>query len=291
MERHSAFVKIINEALGDVKLQQLTPRGIQVVYTAWGERYAPRTVGGLHSTLHQALDQAVVEGVIPRNPPTGLTKPEVKGTTARALGKEEIGQLLSTTRGGPLYGPIITSLLTGMRRGEVCGLRWQDVGDTTISVRNQLNQPTGRVESGPLKTESALRNIEYNGTLAAVFSAQRKYQAENKLRHGRAYQDTGYVFTSEIGRPWSPKSLSEAFYRLMKTLKWEGVHFHTLRHTFVTHALVGGHAPTRVVQDMAGHSGPEITQGIYTHSLKDAQREVAEYMGAFVAECEKEVAR
>jgi integrase len=162
--------------------------------------------------------------------------------------------------------------LSGLRRGEICGLRWDDVDlkAGTLTVDDDHNRVTvmGGVEDGDTKTETAQRTLPLTPTLKAVLRAAKVRQAEEKLKAGQLYKSLDYVAASEFGEPYFPNSLSKGWTRVCKRAGVKVIRLHDARHTCGT-LMALQNVPPVVIAAWLGHSNPAFTMRVYAHPPKD----------------------
>ena len=238
-----------------------------------GGPLAPRTVQYAMVVLSRLLRDAHRQGLIVRNPCDGVDKPTVRRPELHPWSAEQAGAFLTATRGDRLAGLWTLALTTGMRRGELCGLRWQDVtfdafDGSRIAVRHTRvrGNAYGEVFDSTPKTRSSVRSVSLDGQTVAVLKRHRARQAAEQLAAGPAWADTGYAFTNELGQPLHPDYLRQRFTRLTGAVGLPVIRFHDLRHTYATVALANGVHP-KVVSSRLGHSTIAITLDTYSHVL------------------------
>jgi len=174
-------------------------------------------------------------------------------------------------------------VMTGMRRGEVCGLRWDDVDLEAgrLSVRRALIPYGDGVITSEPKTAKGRRAIALDpGTIEALKAQAARQLADQEEWEG-AWSDSGYVFTREDGEPYHPQSVSRSFARAMKTAKLPEIRLHDLRHTHATLALRAGIHP-KVVSERLGHATIAITLDTYSHAIPAMQEEAAALIAGLV---------
>jgi integrase len=172
---------------------------------------------------------------------------------------------------------------TGMRRGEVLGLSWDDVDLETaqFAVRRTLAAVDMDVAFSEPKTQRSRRVVALDATTVAALRSWRRRQAEDKLALGPAYNDQGFVFTRADGRPFDPNDFSREFDRRIRRLGLPRIRLHDLRHTSATLALQAGIHP-KVVSERLGHSTIAITLDIYSHVTPTLQRDAADRVAAVI---------
>lgn len=266
----------LTPALGHIKLKALSSAHVQSFYRAKLDGgLASSSVRYTHAVLHRALKQALKWGLVPRNVAEAVDPPKVEQEEANALSPTEVMTLLSEARGERFEALYVLAVHTGLRQGELLGLRWDDVdlGSGTLRVVRQLQNVrdgSGLVFS-PLKNGKGRRTIRLTNTAAKALRHHRKQQAEEKLRAGPLYKDRGLVFATGIGTPLSPSNVhSRSFKPLLKRAKLPDIRFHDLRHTCATLMLSQGVNP-KIAQEILGHSNISQTMDTYSHMLPDMQ--------------------
>jgi integrase len=193
------------------------------------------------------------------------------------LTEAELAALLEYLKGHWLYMPTLLAASTGLRRGEVLGLRWQDVDfkNSTLQVTQAVELVGGKIAIKPPKTERSARTIKIPSSPAAELERHRKEQLEQRLKVGLGGRSE-LVLTTPLGETVNPDWLTEAFVKRVASTGLKPITFHGLRHTHITLLLKGG-VPVHIVSARAGHSRPSITLDTYCHLLggedNDAERE------------------
>jgi len=277
----------ITPHLGRLRLTKLTPLHVQrwereLLETGRkdgrGTALSPRTVRYLHSILRRALGQAVRLGLLARNVADSVDPPRSKRREPPAITPSVAETLLAAAQDHRLCLPVLLALATGMRRGEILGLRWEDLdlAQATAEVRQTLQaspHPPGYRFAEP-KTERSRRRVALPHAIVAALREQRRCQAELKLALGPDYEDHGLVVCMDSGRPWAPNSLRQSFKRLCERAGLQGLRFHDLRHWNATMLLRAGVDPGTTAKQL-GHSRVQTTLDIYSHVLPDMQRAAA----------------
>ena len=260
--------------IGHIPLQQLSKADVRKVFadivSGGGDRkvLSASTIRRIHATLRVALNAALADDLIVKNPLLGLKlavprKPELQVWTA-----QEIRIFLECIADEPLHPLYLFMATTGVRRGEAAGLRWCDVdleaGRTAI--RRQILQNGKILMVGQPKTRSGSRSISLDAHTVAVLRRQRARQATERLAWGPAYQDTDLVFAREDGSPLRPEYIGTLFNRLQKRVGMKHIRLHDLRHSHATLMLTQG-IPAKVVSERLGHASISITLDTYTHVL------------------------
>lgn len=294
--RRNVRLHVSGRAIGRRQLQQLGPADLNALYAlllAGEEEHrplSPRSVAYIATILHRALRDAVRWQAIVRNPadaadpPRPVGKPEMKVWKA-----QELSRFLSGIAGDRLAGAWWLLATTGMRRGEVLGLRWQDVdldagrlliSRTLITTDVQRAGAPGMAWGTP-KTGKGRRQVALDPSTVSALRAHRTRQLQERLAVGSAYEDGDLVCCHEDGRPLHPKTFSYYFGRHVRRLGLPVIRLHDLRHTHATLALRAGVHP-RVVQERLGHANVSVTLDTYSHVDMDMQAIAAARVAALV---------
>lgn len=281
-------------ALGHIPLAKLRPADLQRYYAeaekrgrldGRGHSLSPATIRKHHVVIHRALEIAVKWGLVARNVADAVELPEIRREKFDVWTAEEVNTFLTAIadhRMMPLYA---TAIMTGMRRGELFGLRWSDVDldEGWIYVRNTRVIVDGKVSEGDPKTEAGERRIAIADRLVSILRKHRAAMAKEKLLMGERYHDSGFVFCHYDGRPANPSNVTKRqFPELIKKAGVKRIRFHDLRHTHATLLLQAGVHP-KVVSERLGHSSIRITMDTYSHVLPSVQREAADAFERLIA--------
>lgn len=265
----------ITPALGKKRLGALTASEVRAflsTMTASG-KFSPRMVQLAHAVLRNALEQAVREEVIPRNVAKLVRPPAPRYRIGRGLSAEQARKLLEAARDDRFSALYVLALYVGLRRGELLGLRWQDVDldRGTLEVVQTLQRIDGELRFVPPKTERSVRTVPLPGVCIRALREHRARQAEERLAAGAGWTDSGLVFATRHGTPVEPDNLRRSWHPLRKAIGQPDLRFHDLRHTCVTLLLELG-APPHVVREIVGHSDIQVTMTIYAHASLDEKR-------------------
>lgn len=285
LERWEQIVdKHLTPALGNRPLKDLTPLDIQAYYSrelASGRLdgsggLSRRTVHHHHRLLFQALKQAVKWRILAINPAEAVEPPKPEKPDIEVLDNEELGKLLNVARPTRSYPAILLAATTGMRRGEVLGLRWRDVDldKHLLAVSQSLEETKDGLRMKAPKTQTSRRSISLPGITVEALRAHKIAQAQERLQLGLGRNDEGLVFTTLDGEPVRPRNLTKEFTRLVKRAGGHRITFHGLRHTHITALLKDGTNP-KVVSERAGHSSVAVTLQLYGHVLPNMQADAA----------------
>ena len=237
-----------------------------------------------HAVLHRALDQAVAWRLIERNPATGAVLPRRSRPEMRPLTTSEARRFLDAARGHPLEALFTLALTSGMRQGELLGLRWRDVdwAARRLSVHHTLVRMHGRWWLGDPKTAKSERAVALTEPTIDLLRAHRAHQAERLLAIGHRVTDDDFVFSDDGGEPlWGRHVTTREFQPLLRQAELPPIRFHDLRHTFATLQLAAGTNP-KIVSEVLGHKDVAITVDRYSHALPTMQVEAMARLDAML---------
>lgn len=245
---------------------------------------APKTVRNVHASLHRALVDAVAWKYLTDNP-AGRVKPPRRPRTRRQVWKpEEIRTFLASVRHDRFAALFLLELTTGIRRGQVCGLKWDavdlDTGDITVHNNRVVVGGEARDKPGG-KTRNADKTISIDRATVDALRRWRKTQDEERAFFGDAYHPGDYVFTYQDGRPLHPDSIRQRFDRLAAAAGLSRITFHDLRHSYATGALRAGVNP-KVISERIRHANVGFFLETYAHVLANDDREAAEQAAGFL---------
>ena len=280
-ERYEQIARThINPMLGDVKLKGLSPAHVRGLYKEKLQTLSPRTVQYIHVTLHKALKQAVNDGLIPRNATEVVKPPQVRREEIRPLTPEQVKMLLdvASEAGDRLEALYALAVHTGLRQGELLGLKWEDVDleSGSLHVKRTLTTARGGPRLAAPKTKGSRRRVSLTEGAVDALRAHLARQLDEIDRAGSLWQENGLVFASETGDPLDRRDLtSRRFKPLLERAKLPAkTRFHDLRHTCATLLLTKNVNP-KVVSEMLGHSSISITLDTYSHVLPNMQDSAA----------------
>ena len=279
--------------LGLVRLAEVSPmhlRSLQTELLRDGRvdgkgGLAPRSVASCRRVLSQALKDAVRWGLLIRNPMDAVDPPRVVDAEMVTWSDTQARAFLDAVVGDRLYAMWVLFLTTGVRRGELAGLRWDDVDldrATMAIVRNRVSAGRGKaVSTHQPKTRRGRRNVALDVTSVEVLRAHRTAQLQERMRLGPAWVDSDYVFCGVDGAALHPDTITATFKSIIRDLDVPQIRLHDLRHTSATLALKAGVHP-KVVSERLGHAAVSITLDLYSHVLDSMQAEAAEQIGDVV---------
>ena len=278
-------------ALGDHQLQLLTALDLDRLYAdliANGRKngnggLSPRTVRYIHSILRKALSDAERKGIIVRNvatlaspPSTSSTRPPEMRVWTPAQTREFLALAFENTGTQPYALLFRLATTTGMRRGELCGLRWNDTDLDTgrLSIRHQITTAGEHVIEADVKTNRARRVIDVDEQTISRLRAHRTEQLQLRLAVGSGWNNNDLVFCQPDGRPLHPNTVSQAFDRLIARSHLPRIRFHDLRHGHASQLLAAG-VNAKVVSERLGHASVAFTLDTYAHVMPGQQRAAA----------------
>ena len=283
LERYQEIVeKAVIPALGSLKLARLTGLHLQGFYRQCLESgrldgsggLSPTTVRHYHRLLHSAFAQAVRWKLLKHNPADDADPPRAATKEQHVANDDEMARLLVETRGTPFYEPVLLALATGLRRGELLGLRWADVDleGGRIEVHQAVEQTKAGLRFKAPKTARSRRTVELPAVVVAALATLRVRQAEDLAALGKP--PALLVFSWDGQTPWRPDYITTGFSRIKRRLGLRA-NFHGLRHTHATVLLREG-VHLKVVADRLGHSSTRLTADTYSHVVPGLGREAAD---------------
>lgn len=277
----------IKPALGNKQLRFITQKDVQKFYNSLKRKkvnkvgnhktLADSTIRGIHMLLHEIIDSAVKANLIFKNPTDGAKIPKNNYAPKKILNEEQLEIFMKAILDEPMWHDFFyTEITTGLRLGEICGLKWIDLDESTgkLKIQRSVSQAEGGgVKVGETKTEKGTRTILLpKGTLQIL-----KERKKNSVSE--------WIFPSLLA-PEKPTSPSSAYHRLKVILKGAGlpdIRFHDLRHTFATHALTSG-VDAKTLLGILGHTNASFTLDTYTHVTTDMQKNASAVVGDFIDE-------
>ena len=269
-----------------VTLRDLTPALIQSYYNEQLKAgLSPNTVRKQHANIHKCLGYAVRLGLITNNPSAQTElPPKRKYTGATAYTPEQLKTLLTVFEGDVLECPVKIAVTYGVRRSEVCGLKWDAVDFETqrLSICRTAVVDNGKVLYSDLtKTSTSNRTLPLTNAMRAYLLKVKQEQEINKELFGSDYEDSGYVCTRPDGQPINPDFVTHHFQRVLKANGLPMIRFHDLRHSAV-YALRKGGCDAKDIQSWLGHSDVSTTLNIYGHLLNGDLTRLGEIMDSMI---------
>lgn len=291
-ERYEEVVRLhIVPVLGRHRLQKLSAQHVQAFYSKkLNEGLSATTIGVFHNVLHKALDTALKWGLVPRNVCSLVSPPHAADFEFTPLSAEQVYRLLLVARGHHQEALFALALATGMRRGELLGLKWQDISfpTSTLQIRRILTRvPTkmpgkGYVEAEP-KTQKSRRNVVIASFALELLKHHYQRQLEMKKLAGEKWQEHDYVFCTSVGTHLNPtRDVLDPLKVLLKQAGLPAIRFHDLRHSAAT-LLLGEGVHPKVVQELLGHTNISMTMDVYSHVLPGMQHDAISRLNSTLA--------
>ena len=245
-----------------------------------GQRLSARMVQFIHAVLRNALASAVREEIVPRNVAKLVTVSTPKYKINRGLTVAQARRVLKAARDERLYALYVLALCLGLRRGELLGLRWDDVdlAGEVLEITQTLQRVGGRLQFVPPKTDRSERAVPLPEICVDALQGHRERQKAERAAAWPDWDEHGLVFPSRRGTPLEPDNLRRSWGRIRAAAGVEGVRLHDTRHTCVSLLLALGVQP-HVVRDIVGHSDIDVTMTIYAHAALDDKRAALRKLG------------
>ena len=280
-ERHEGIVRThLKPALGRIRVKNLTPTHVRGLHRQkLDDGLAPATVRKFHSTFHKALAQAVSDGLIPRNA-AAIKAPRPDPEEMHPLSADEARALLEAACGDRFKALYVLAITTGLRRGELLGLRWRDADleHGVLRVGRALVREGGRYRLGETKTKRGHRSIRLASQAVSALGSHRKRQLKERMKVAGLYEDHDLIFATQKGTPLNPENLvKRSFKPLLKRAGLPEIRFHDLRHTCAT-LLLGCGVHPKLVQELLGHATIAMTLDTYSHFLPSMGDQTARAM-------------
>lgn len=281
----------LKPALGSVKLEALNAHTIQAFYNSLGAEQegkpglSPKTVKNIHGVLHKALQQAVKIGYLRFNPADACELPRAVRKELKPLDEEQSKAFLKAIQGHRYEMLYTVTLFTGMREGEALGLMWEcvDFKKGTILINKQIQREkkkNGQYLLVPTKNGKS-RTITPAPWVMKLLRTQRAKQAEQQLRAGPMWEDSGLVFTNELGHHLAIHTVYKDFKQIAASIGCPDARFHDLRHSYAVAAIRSGD-DIKTVQGNLGHATAAFTLDVYGHVTDQMKRESAARMESYI---------
>ena len=285
---YTAMIKNqINPNLGKRPLSALTTQEIQKFYntikkkgrvktdTTHGTELADSMVRKVHMMLHEALDMAVKQKLIVSNPTNGTTLPKNNYAPKQILNDEQLNRFMEVIKSDERwYEFFYTEITTGLRKGEICGLKWEDFDEHCGTLK--IKRSVGRTKSGAMligktKTETGSREILLPPSTSKL------------LQNRKINSVSEWIFPNfrNAEKPINPQNAYRHLKALLKKAGLPSIRFHDLRHTFATHAIAGG-VDAKTLSGILGHANASFTLDTYTHVTTDMHKNAARIVGDFM---------
>ncbi|MGH2788910.1 MAG: site-specific integrase [Actinomycetota bacterium] len=289
-DRYAELLRVhVTPVIGHIALAKLRPLHVEKVHARVFERgRSAQTVLHVHRVLSSALKQAVRWQLVGRNVAEAVAPPRPPKREIEALEPEHVSRLMDAIAGTDLELPVVLALGTGMRRGEILGLRWHDVDLDRGTARVSQTLQSDLTFSTP-KSHRSRRALGLPGFVVEALRAQRKTQAERRLLCGSAWQDTDLVVDRGDGGPITPAVLSKRFGAVARAACLS-IGFHGLRHGHASLLIASG-VHLKIASERLGHASIQITADLYSHVAPALDRQAAETLDALLTPAFSEVAR
>ncbi len=287
-------------AFGEVRVDKLRPAHVESALARWSSTakikrtdkpLAARTVKHLRDTMRAVCRWGLRMELIQRDVTAAVEPPKVEAKEMQTLDAAGVAALLAAAEGSELQAPITVLVGTGLRRGELLGLRWSDLDldGRRLTVRRSVEFVDGQRREKPPKTARSARTLALAPFVVDALRRQKREQSERfKLLLGddlgaRRRQEAAYVFDRADGSPWNPDSFSWSFAALIRRAKLPRVRLHDLRHSHATLSLAAG-ADLKTISTALGHSNIAITANTYIHAIEAMQRGHADRIEAILGD-------
>jgi integrase len=279
LKRYKLSISDINAFIGNVPLSKLKPAHIQDLYSQLmsNKHQSKSTVLKTHRTFSISLKHAIKWQLINSNPCNNVQPPRPNAVTMKVWDMETSNKFISKIKNENIYIPVLIALHTGLREGEICALKWDDIDleDKTLTVKHTLQRIYSELCLKEPKTKKSRRTIAMMDSTVSTLKQYKREQMIYKLALGEDYNNENYVCSWNDGRPFDPLYLSKKFAKLIKKYEFPVIRFHDLRHAHATMLLQQGVNP-KIVSERLGHSTISITLDIYSHVLPNMQKEAVQ---------------
>lgn len=273
---YSDYIRLyINPHLGRIELSRLSATHIEQMMKAVAESVSKDAANKARNVLTGALKKAVRQGLIPRNPAEAVDRLTHEPREMTLWTPDQVLKFLEIAEPHRLYAAFYLALTTGMRHGEILGLRWQDIEDDVITVRQSvINVKGAQYEVSTPKTKRGIRRVVIDPATLETLNEHRQRQDGERLAAEDAWRDSGLVFTNELGDMLVPRNFDRVWYGLLRKSGNPKIRFHDLRHLHVSLLVRRGLDP-RTVADRVGHTDPAFTLKQYSHMFESQRRTAA----------------
>lgn len=274
--------------IGRKQLAKLNTLDLQTLYAdRMMTGMSTTTVRLLHGIINKALKQAVRWSILTRNVAEAVDLPRRATVEYVTWTPSQVSAFLAVAEADDLAALWRLALLTGLRRGEILGLRWEDIDlkRKVLSVQRTLSRggPSGALAFGEPKSAHGRRLVALPQSLVSALQRHRTQQLEARLAVGTLYNDQSLVFANTLGGPLHPNSVVARFEALTKAASLPRIRFHDMRHTSATLMLSNGEHP-KIVQERLGHADVSMTLNRYSHVTMDMQRDAADRLDELLDE-------
>lgn len=250
-----------------ITLQDITASDIQKYYRKLSDDgLSANTIRRHHANIRKAINDAMKNNIVACNIADRVTLPKANYKRINYYSEEMIEKLLEIVKGTEIETCVYLGVFCGLRRSEVCGLRWKDVDfdNSTITICNTITRGNTLIEKERTKTLSSYRTMPLENELREFMLNLKEIQKQDKELFGSEYADNGYVCVWQDGRSLLPEYVSHKFKEIIQKNNMPDITFHGLRHTCATLLLSKGY-DIKLIQEYLGHSSVVTTGNIYAH--------------------------
>ena len=284
MRHYTYMVGTISGQIGSLKLAALSPQDVAAMLAKMQvSGLSPQTCAHVRAVLRTALADAERWGQIGRNSAQLASAPRVPHQPPRILTPEQAKALLDALRDDGLRRMATVAVHTGLRQGELLGLRWQDVADGELHVTQALQRLGGEYDLVEVKSRTSRRTVPLTADAAQALTQERQCQLEARLAAGgRWYQPIpDLCFTTATGAPRSGSAITHQFADALSAAGLPPMHWHHLRHAFAGLMLASG-ADLSTVSSLLGHTSVNLTASTYAGVMPSLKRQAADRLGAML---------
>ena len=269
---------IQNSKIGKIKLTKLQVSDLQHFYNKkLKDGYSSKSVRSVEVIINSALEMAFKLRMIPENPNQFTTIPKKEKYEAKVLTLSEVEKIVSEAKEAELYPIVVTTVYTGLRKGEVMALKWENIDfegrrifikNSLCRVGNEIPDEKGRYHVSyqimEPKTRKSVRTVPMLDEVYFALQEQKRRQELDKERYGEVYMDQGLVFADTLGGFLPQRQFMDKYHQFLKDYGITDIRFHDLRHTFAS-LLVESDVSLKLVQELLGHSTIATSMDLYTH--------------------------
>lgn len=290
LTRYKELTNRIYPVLGHIKMRDIRPDHLNRLYSDLGKNGVNKRGGKLsnktilehHRLIHTVLEQAVKEGLIPLNPADRVELPKAERKEVNYFQADEVKAIAEALQAEPIKWQTITHLLliTGARRGEILGLKWNsiDFDNNQLHICNNiLYTPDRGIYEDTPKTARSNRFITVPDETIELLKKYRLWQNQERLRLGEYYEYSGYVFTQDNGKPLHPDSVTDWMNKFSKRHNLPHINPHAFRHTMASMLYYNG-VDSVSISKRLGHAQVSTTANIYAHVMEEADRRNADIL-------------
>ncbi|KGN00756.1 integrase [Clostridium novyi A str. 4570] len=289
-ERYDGIYRkyILNSPIGEIKLSELRAKDIQTYYNNLHDNgISSSVINTINGFLYTCLESALKQNYIYQNYCKLVTLPKIiKDDKFTVFTLQEQNIFLNNIQGHKYETAFILALGTGLRLGELLGLKWSDIDfdNNTLSVSRAIKRTTIINKQGERKsqiieqlpkTKTSIRTVPIPTNIMEKLKESKQKHSVIKKENEDLYNNTDYIFSDKLGNPLDPKRIPRNFKSVLKKAGLKDIKFHSLRHTYATRLFEAG-VPIKTVQTLMGHSDITTTMNIYTHVMPEEKNKAAE---------------